>query len=575
MQYRHFVPLVRLLVLAAVYVAAAEFGLSMASAHLNVSPFWPPTGIAIAAVLLLGYRVWPGILLGAFLVNLWTGVSVATSGGIATGNTLEAVSAALLLRSTGFRNSFERVQDVLKFALLAGLLSTAVSATAGNLSLCLGGAAKWENFGSLWLTWWLGDAGGALVVAPLLLTWGSKSVGRWSTKRYAEATFLHLFLAVVSMVVFGGWFPAPVKTYPIGHLTYPFLIWAAFRLGRRGVTLAVIMMSAIAIWGTAHGFGPFARETPDVSFLLLQAFISSSVVVSLVLVAVVEERVRLTVSEQAARNSAEAAGRIKDEFLATLSHELRTPLTAILGWARMLRGSSFDQDTAAHALEVIERNAKSQQQLIEDILDVSRVITGKLQLDVRPVDLVPVIEAATDTVRPAAEAKGIRLEAALRPEPHVISGDPVRLQQVVWNLLSNAVKFTPAGGRVTVRLERSDTHVEIAVSDTGGGISPEFLPFVFDHFRQADSTTTRQYGGLGLGLAIVRHLVEMHGGTVSVESGGPGQGATFTIQLPLNPTRLPEPQHDGNGSRADGIATGSETLEIPGEAQRSTGAPRR
>ena len=305
-----------------------------------------------------------------------------------------------------------------------------------------------------------------------------------------------LFLAVVSMVIFGGWFTAPGKTYPLGHLTYPFLIWAAFRLGRRGVTLTIIVMSVVAIWGTAHGFGPFAGETPNVSLLLLQAFIGSSAVVSLVLVAVVEERTQLMVSEQAARNSAEAAGRIKDEFLATLSHELRTPLTAILGWARMLRGSKFDHEAAAHALEVIERNAKSQQQLIEDLLDMSRVITGKLQLDVRPLDLVPVIEAAVDAVRPAAEAKGIRVESILAPEPAILPGDPVRLQQVVWNLLANAVKFTPAGGRVTIQLKRSDAHVGVVVSDTDDGISSEFMPHIFDRFRQADSTTTRKYGGL-------------------------------------------------------------------------------
>jgi signal transduction histidine kinase len=237
--------------------------------------------------------------------------------------------------------------------------------------------------------------------------------------------------------------------------------------------------------------------------------------------------------EQAARHEAEAANRMKDEFLATVSHELRTPLNAILGWSHMLQHNRFDEATSARALETIERNAKSQTQLIEDILDVSRIITGKLRLDVQPVELAPVVEAAIHSVRPAADAKEIRLEAILDPRAGPISGDPSRLQQIVWNLVSNAVKFTPKGGRVQVRLERVNSHVEIIVSDTGEGISKEFLPHVFDRFRQADATSTRRHGGLGLGLAIVRHLAEMHGGTVEAESDGEGCGATFIVKLPL------------------------------------------
>ena len=236
--------------------------------------------------------------------------------------------------------------------------------------------------------------------------------------------------------------------------------------------------------------------------------------------------------EHSAREEAESANRAKDEFLATVSHELRTPLNAILGWAHMLRNNKLDQTTQSRALETVERNAKSQAQLIEDILDVSRIVTGKVRLDVRPVELVPVVEAALDSVRPAADAKNIRIEALLDP-PAPISGDPDRLQQIVWNLASNAVKFTPKGGHVQVRLDRVSSHIEIVVSDTGEGISADFLPYVFDRFRQADATSTRRYGGLGLGLAIVRHLVEMHGGTVRAESPGEGKGATFTVTLPL------------------------------------------
>ncbi|HVG33971.1 MAG TPA: ATP-binding protein [Pyrinomonadaceae bacterium] len=252
-----------------------------------------------------------------------------------------------------------------------------------------------------------------------------------------------------------------------------------------------------------------------------------------------EERERLL------RESQEA-NRLKDEFLATLSHELRTPLTAILGWSRMLQANDFDKENARRALETIERNARTQTQLIDDLLDVSRIITGKLRLDMRAVDLPEVITTAADTLRPAAEAKDIRLQVLLDPQAGPISGDPERLQQVVWNLVSNAIKFTPGGGHVQVRLERAGSQVEVAVADTGKGIAPEFLPHVFDRFRQADQTTTRTHGGLGLGLSIVRQLVELHGGKVSVESRGEGEGATFTVSLPLLPLRV-----ERRGAEAD------------------------
>ena len=246
-----------------------------------------------------------------------------------------------------------------------------------------------------------------------------------------------------------------------------------------------------------------------------------------------QERELMLERERVLRAAAEEANRTKDEFLATLSHELRTPLTAMLGWTRMLRLKELDKVTAEHALETVERNAKAQAQLIEDLLDVSRIITGNLRLDVRPLELLPVIEAAMDSAQPAANAKSIKLEASLDPRAGPVSGDAARLQQVVWNLISNAVKFTPKGGHVLLRLGRTPSHVEINVSDTGQGISKDFLPFVFDRFRQADGSTTRMHGGLGLGLAIVRHLVELHGGTVEAESPGPGQGATFKVRLPI------------------------------------------
>jgi signal transduction histidine kinase len=245
------------------------------------------------------------------------------------------------------------------------------------------------------------------------------------------------------------------------------------------------------------------------------------------------ERAELLEREQSARAAAEAANRAKDEFLATVSHELRTPLTSMMGWVELLQLGMLDDKGREHALEVIANSAQAQAQLIADLLDISRIVSGRLRLDVRAIELAPIIEAALDVVRPAAEAKAIALHAEFGRETGEVSGDPHRLQQVIWNLLSNAVKFTPDGGRVTVQLARVNGQVEINVTDNGAGIAPDFLPHVFERFRQGDSTTTRQHGGLGLGLAIVRHLVELHGGTVTAESAGLGQGATFRLRLPV------------------------------------------
>jgi PAS domain S-box-containing protein len=230
---------------------------------------------------------------------------------------------------------------------------------------------------------------------------------------------------------------------------------------------------------------------------------------------------------------AQEASRLKDEFLATLSHELRTPLNAILGYTRMLRSGLIAPEKKARALDTIERNATSLTEIIEDVLDVSRIISGKIRLNVRPVELQTVIQESIEAVRPAADARNIRIECILDSGEAPVSGDPERLQQILWNLVSNAVKFTERGGRVQIRLEPKDSHVELIVSDTGIGIAPEFLPYVFERFRQGDSGVTREYGGLGLGLAITRHLVEMHGGTIDVTSSGLGAGATFRVKLPL------------------------------------------
>jgi signal transduction histidine kinase/CheY-like chemotaxis protein len=283
------------------------------------------------------------------------------------------------------------------------------------------------------------------------------------------------------------------------------------------------------------------------------------------------EREALLLREQRARAEAEEASRMKDEFLATLSHELRTPLTAMLGWVHLLRSGQLEPAQIHRAIEVLDRNTRAQAHLINDLLDVSRIVTGKLRLDLRPISLAPIVQAALETVRPTAEARSIEWDLRIEPKVGPVSGDATRLQQVIWNLLSNAVKFTPRGGRVEVRLECRGDEAVIQVHDNGQGLTPDLVPHVFERFRQGDSTTTRVHGGLGLGLAIVRHLVEMHGGMVEASSPGRGQGSTFTVKLPLlreeqPPARSSTATKEGEALPGRPLLTGLRVLVVEDEA---------
>lgn len=280
----------------------------------------------------------------------------------------------------------------------------------------------------------------------------------------------------------------------------------------------------------------------------------------------IAEREQILENERSARDEAETANRLKDEFLATLSHELRTPLSSILGWSRLLKERQVEGEQAIRAIETIERNARSQSQLIEDILDVSRIVSGKLRLDVRPVELASIIEQAIESIRPAAEAKNIRLQRVI-DSGGMISGDADRLQQIIWNLLSNAIKFTPKEGRVQIKLERVNSHVEIIIVDNGIGIEEDALPIIFERFRQSDSSTTRKYGGLGLGLAIVRHLVELHGGTVHAASEGLNKGAVFTVMFPLIPLRSNELTTIEEAERVHPTVAGNVVFDCPAEIE--------
>ncbi|HYM81583.1 MAG TPA: MASE1 domain-containing protein [Candidatus Limnocylindria bacterium] len=682
--------------LAATYFVAGKLGLALAHVNASVSAVWPATGIAMAALLILGVWIWPGILIGAFLVNLTTVGIVWSSLGIATGNTLEGViCATLVVRFMRGPRLFQQPRDVFSFAGLAAV-ATAVSATIGVTSLVFAGLARWESSTGLWLTWWLGDVAGALVVAPLILLWNSARLPTWRTRAILEGTLLAACLLTVGMIVFKGLIP-PLARHSTTFLVFTVLMWAAARFGRRVTATAIFALSAIAISGTLEGTGAFAQGNQNESLMMLQAFMAVTSVMTLALAAAVQEHrraeqrirrinhvlerrvavrtkllqtmneqlqgsearlieaqqvahigswewditrnavswsaelyrlyglephrftasyegflnrvhpedrervhavistalqdakpfrfehrilvadgavrtldaqgrvvvddqgrpIRMTgtgqdvterkrveegraelIREQIARREAEETNRVKDEFLAMLSHELRTPLNAIVGWAHLLDEGKLDPADVRRAIETIRRNAQIQSHLISDLLDISRIDSGKLELKFQSVDLVSVIHAALDTVGPAVKAKEVTVVPRLESGVPKMQADPDRIQQVIWNLLSNAMKFAPENGRVEIRLTVRDGRAEIQVEDNGPGVSSKLLPHVFDPFRQGDSSSTRRYKGLGLGLAIVRRLVELHHGTVAVRNRSPQGGAIFIVALPLG---SPEP----------------------------------
>ena len=805
------------------YFLAGKLGLAFAIVHANATPVWPPTGIALAAVLLLGRAVWPVIFAGAFFVNLTTAGSVLSSLGIAAGNTLEAlVGAALVARFAGGAAAFERAKDIFKFVVAAALVSTTVSATIGVTTLALTGYARWAEFGPIWLTWWLGDAAGDLVVAPfLVLAFRGKPAGAVGARdRPLEALLLGGATVLVALGVFQDLLTGPPR-YPLTFLCLPPLLWCAFRFGPRETSALIVLLAAIAVSGTSRGLGALAAAPPHVALLLLQVFMGTMAVTSLSIAALVweakgveyalrerDERLRLALeggglgtwewalatgrvtwspsleaihglrpgtfggtfeafeagvhpddrervradvraalehgehrteyrivrpdgavrwvegrgvvfydaagrperlvgvcadvtedrhadarvaflgeiarsitssldldtvlrrivegaqalcasdsaaiflrdpesgamvpshqigltprqalritparglggaamldrrpvrtddyqsdprvppgvrarsdddgpgplmvvpilvgaevagllyisnrsprlftdedeticvrlAEQAAvalqnarlfgrqelaRAEAEAANRGKDEFLAMLGHELRNPLGAISSAAHVLTLAEARGADTTRAREIIARQVQHLARLVDDLLDVSRVVAGKVVLRLQPLEVA-------ETARRVAALHGGRHVITVQATPVWVSADPTRLEQVVTNLLANAVKYAPAGSEIVVSVGPEDRQAVLRVRDSGVGIRPELLPRVFDLFVQADRSLERTGGGLGIGLTLVRHLVQLHGGTVEAASPGPGRGSTFTVRLPAL-TTSPEP----------------------------------
>ena len=700
--------------MALVYFAAARFGLSFAVVAPQVTVVWPPSGIALAAVLVLGLPVWPGVWLGAFAANVLAHEGAGTAAAIATGNTLEALAGAWLLRRVRFHESLDRVWDVMGLLGLAAGLSTIAAASIGTISLCMSGLQPWSAFGRLWFEWWLGDAMGILLFAPALLIWGSRPRSHVLRYRAREALTLGACVVLASTASFGGHF-AQLTGNHFTYLLFPILIWAAVRFGQRGAAPAILIVTGIAVAFTVRGVGPFGGTSAGHRLTMLQVFLAVAALTALVLGGAVAERdtierrrgadyalarimARSATLEEAApqilkaiceclewdvgalwvvgavwvadtpgselrclevwhrpelhvpefvaatrqqrfaegvglpgcvwqarepawisdvvhdpnfphaavaareglhsafafpvllggevlgvieffsreirrpdeallqlfavvgsqigqfiaRKRSEAAlrdseaelrraGEAKDQFLALLGHELRNPLAPIRNALEILRGGRTDPSLATQMHEMMERQTAHMVRLVDDLLDVSRITRGRIDLRREPVDLATAARRAVDAVRPLLDERGHRLRLSLPTEPVAIEADPTRLEQILANLLSNAAKYTPGPGTIELSAARDGAEAVIRVRDNGIGIRPEMLDRVFELFAQADRIPDRVHEGLGVGLTLVRSLAELHGGTVSAASEGPGRGSEFVVRLPCLPARPRRP----------------------------------
>ncbi len=653
----------RLLIFVAViltYFVAGKLGLRVAIVHPSATAIWAPSGIALAACLLFGRWAWPAIFVGAFLVNATGYGSVFTAVGIAIGNTLEAVIGAFLVqRFARGRRVFDRTSDAFRF-VIAVLVSTAITATLGVITLCVGGYGSWSAYGAIWLTWWLGDATGDLIVAPMLLLWAANSRLDYGVRKTFEAALLLGSLLIVAMLLFRGELPLQWLRYPHSYLFTPILLWAAFRFGPRETATATLILSTVSLFSTLSGSSPFFHTDPNVALLSMQAFVAmigttflivsievearrkldemhwrmaaivdssddaiiattpkgritswnagaermygfsaaeaigkpisliippelmgeaakamarvndgemvppfesvrrrkdgTRVAVSVSISPVKDNRGRLVGSskivrditqlrqvrneremllrsERAAREAAERANRAKDDFLAMLSHELRNPLQAISIASRLLK----DPQRRETAHGILDRQVEHVSHLLDDLLDVTRFTRGEIVLDRRPTNLAELASQCVADLRATGQLERHSLETEL--EPVWVDGDPDRLLQVLINLLGNAVKYTPSGGNLRLRV-RADDDAIIEVEDDGIGIPSEALPRVFDLLARGELGLQRSPGGLGIGLNLVKRIVELHRGRVDAASAGVGRGSVFTVSLP----RIPAPR---------------------------------
>ena len=532
MQSRRFSGLLLIGAFGIIYLVAGKIGLHLASLHASASPVWPPAGIALAAMLLVGYRAWPAIFVGAFLVNLTTAGDIPTSVAIATGNTLEAVAGAWLVnRFAGGKSVFDRPQGVFKFAVAAAI-SAMLSPALGVTSLALEGFADWSKYGAIWATWWLGDVTGDLIFTPLVLLWGIRWKITWKEQEALEVGVLLLLLTLLSAVVFGGWLQISARNYPIAFICGPIVIWTAFRFTQRETATGIFILSLIAVWGTVRGFGPFVGESENQSLLNVQSWTAVLAITAMALSAGMAERRRIEEKLQQQKSIVQAANRTKDHFLAMLSHELRTPLTPVISALDSLETEASQTSDTKASLAMIRRNIELETQLIDDLLDFTRIARDKMQLRFAPMDAHQAVSNVVEICRAEARSKKLNVHLNLRAKTHYVTADTAKFQQIIWNLLKNAIKFTPEGGDITISSDNpSEAVFTVNVCDTGIGIEAEVMQRIFDPFEQGNRSFEHRFGGLGLGLAISKSLAQAHDGTLTAQSDGANRGSTFTLSI--------------------------------------------
>jgi signal transduction histidine kinase len=520
--------------LAGTYVLAGKLGLELGIVHPSASAVWAPTGIALAAMLALGYGVWPSVFVGAFLVNALTAGSFATSLGIATGNTLEALTAAYLVnRFAGGRNAFDRAPDTFRFALLAGVVSTAVSATVGVTSLSLGGYANWSEFWTIWLTWWLGNMGGALIVAPPLILWSRDWRVRWTRAQYIEAAALLVALVILGRTIFSVWAVGLMAGHPLKFLAMPLLVWAAYRYSPRVASTSLLVLAVVAVTATLGHGGPTTRLELNQSLVLIQIFMAVAATTTLALAAVVSERRRVEQAVQATSTELRQALSELEAFNHAISHDLRSPIGVVLNYSTVIEEDFADRldSNGVRMLQRIRASAGSAVALLDQLVQAEWV--GRGDADPAPVDMNAMArDVRNELLAGGDDAANVHFE--LHDLPTARGSAPL-LRCVLRNLMGNAVKFTR--GRRDRRVEVSGTtgawEHTFTVTDNGIGFDPQHGDAMFQPFRRLAGAG--KFEGSGLGLTIAAKIVRRHGGRIWAESDG-ASGARLSFSLPTQPS---------------------------------------
>lgn len=524
----------KILLLALVYFIAARLGLMLDAVAGIATSVWPPTGIALAALLIFGYGLWPGIALGAIFANYSVGVPWPVALGIGAGNTLEALLGAFLLnRYIHFHPSLERLRDALGLIGLAAFLSTMVSATVGVGSGWLGGIISFQTFWTAWWTWWLGDMMGSLVFAPFLLAWSSFLSWKVPFRRVGEFLMMILAMVVVTQIAFGVWIFVEKIPHHFIYLVFTVIIWAALRFGPRGASTAVLVVSALAIWDTIQGLGPFVRATLNEGLFSLQFFIGTVASTTLILASVFQERIRAEKEAKKTNIELQRLSELKSEFAGVVAHELKTPLTVIKeGIGMVLDGVDGPvNESQRGTLGLARNNVDRLGRLINNVLTYERLESGKMELEFEKISLNELVQEVFQFMEWAGLQKNLKMHLQTPQETIWACCDSDKIKEVLINLIDNSFKNTPSGGEVRIEMRGGEKEILFQVEDTGIGIPKKDQEEIFKMFRQASAPGTVKIPGAGIGLTVCKLIVELHQGKISVESEL-GRGTKFTVRIP-------------------------------------------